>query len=79
MVQCLNDQLYGKLGFDAIERMDFAKLAPSFMTEITYYNFPEIKQMRDHLVSTSDISQADADTITGLFAEQNIDLDSYGE
>jgi len=65
--------------FTVLERLEFAKLAPSFTSELAFFNFPEIKVLRDYLISEEAISPTQADQITALFAEQNIDLDSYGD
>ena len=64
--------------FSALERLQLSKLAPSFVTELQYENFAEIKMLRDYLVSQEQISQEQSERLTALFAEQNIDLDSLG-
>jgi len=64
--------------FTVVERLEFSKLAPSFTSELQFFNFPEIKVLRDYLLSQEQISPTQADQITALFAEQDIDLDSYG-
>lgn len=63
--------------FDAIQRLQFSRLAPSFTAELQFLNFTEVKQLRDYLVSEGSLSQIDADKITSLFAEQNINLDEF--
>jgi hypothetical protein len=63
--------------FNALERLQFAKMAPSFTSELQFFNFAEIKQLRDYLVSTLQLSIINANKITSLFAEQNIDLDAF--
>jgi len=64
--------------FGVLARHQLAKKAPSFITELKFKNFAEIKAIRDYLVTQEEITQAQADTLTSIFAEQNIDLDSYG-
>jgi hypothetical protein len=64
--------------FTTLERLTLSKLVPSFTSELQFHNFAEIHLLRDYLVSEQLITQAQADTLTALFAEQNIDLDSYG-
>jgi hypothetical protein len=63
--------------FNSIERLNLSKAAPSFVVELQYHNFAEIKVIRDYLVTNTDITQAQADSITSLFAEQSINLDNY--
>lgn len=63
--------------FTALERLVLAKEVPSFISELQFKNFAEIKVLRDYLVSEEIITQNQADTLTALFAEQNIDLDDY--
>lgn len=65
--------------FTALERLSLAKIAPSFISELQYKNFAEIKELRDYLLSTEEITQAQANTLTSLFSEQNINLEDYGE
>ena len=62
--------------FTALERLELASAAPNFTTELTFHNFAEIKAIRDYLVTEAIITQATANTITALFTEQSIDLDS---
>ena len=63
--------------FTFIERMDLAKKAPNFAVALCYHIFAEIKQIRDYLLQNEEITEAQSNLITSLFAEQNIDLDSY--
>jgi hypothetical protein len=63
--------------FDVLERLEFSRLAPSFTAELQFFNFTEIKQLRDYLVAEGHLTQINANKITSLFAEQNIDLDAF--
>lgn len=63
--------------FPALSRHALAKKAPSFLAEMQFRNFDAIKAIRDYLLSTEEITQTQADKITGLFTEQNINLDNY--
>jgi len=63
--------------FDTIERTELAQDAPNFVTELMFYNFHEIKEIRDFLLTAQKITQAQADRFTALFAEQDIDLDTF--
>jgi hypothetical protein len=64
--------------FNTLERLILSKEVPNFITELQFHNFAEIHLLRDYLVSEQLITQDQADTLTALFTEQNIDLDSYG-
>lgn len=63
--------------FDTLERLEFCKHAPNFLAEMNFKNFHAIRELRDYLLTTEAITQLQADTITTIFAEQNIHLENY--
>jgi hypothetical protein len=63
--------------FNTLERLQFSRSAPSFTAELQFHNFAEVKQLRDYLIAQGQLSQVNADKITALFAEQDINLDEF--
>jgi len=63
--------------FNPIERLELAKEAPSFITELQYRNFAEIKTIRDYLYSQQKLMEEQVTKFNNLFLEQGINLENY--
>jgi len=63
--------------FNPLERLELSKEAPSFITELQYKNFAEIKMIRDYLYSQQKITAEQVTKFNNLFLEQRINLDNY--
>ena len=62
--------------FNPIERLELSKEAPSFITELQYKNFAEIKIIRDYLYSQQKLTEEQVTKFNNLFLEQGINLDN---
>ena len=62
--------------FNPLERLELSKEAPSFIIELQYRNFAEIKMIRDYLYSQQKLTQEQITKFNNLFLEQGINLDN---
>ena len=86
----LDIQDYQKQGFDVYlffqrlseeftvsERINLSQVAPNLMFNIQFKYFSEVKTILNYLLSISAITQDTLNTMSALFLEQEISLDTF--
>ena len=70
---------YQRMGqvFTIPQQIAFGQMAPNFIAALQMFDFANIKQIMDYIVSQNSDLQPLANTLKGLFLEQGIDLDTF--